>query len=101
MPPEEQDTDAEQLDQVRSESGAGHRDEEHGILQLKKKMPPRCAGCHRWMGYNDGMYIIVSGNWRLHIRCFEKVVEKHFEDGEILDMTTGEIINVDVTEEES
>ena len=52
------------------------------------------------MGYNDGMYIIVNGPWRLHIKCFEKVIEERFEDGEILDLNTGEILNVDGTEEE-
>ncbi len=99
VPPEDQDSEAQQNDQVRSVSGAGHRDEELK-LQIKPKQAPRCAGCKRYMGYNDGMYIIVSGPWRLHISCFSKVVEKHFEDGEILDLTTGQIINVDITEEE-
>ncbi|KKK88856.1 hypothetical protein LCGC14_2738950 [marine sediment metagenome] len=100
VPPDEQDTEAEQLDQVRQQSGTGNRDEEFS-LSLKKKTAPRCAGCKRFMGYDDGMYIIVSGPWRLHISCFSKVVEKHFEDGEILDLTTGEIINADGTEEET
>ena len=99
MPPEEQDSDVEQLDQLRQQAGAGHRDEEQTLLKLKKKSPPRCAGCKRFMCYNDGMYIMVSGDWRLHISCFEKVVEKHFEDGEIIDLDTGQIIRVDMEAE--
>ena len=99
VPPEDQDTEAEQMDQVRQQAGAGHRDEELDLV-IRKKTTPRCASCKRYMGYNDGMYIIVSGPWRLHIECFAKVVEERFEDGEILDLTSGEIINVDTTEEE-
>ncbi len=100
VPPEDQDSEAQQLEQVRQQSGTGNRDEEFD-LAIKKKQTPRCAGCKRFMGYDDGMYIIVSGPWRLHIECFSKVVEERFEDGEVLDLTTGEIINVDNTEEQS
>jgi hypothetical protein len=99
--PEEVQSEAEQLDQVRDESGAGHRDDTYKKLSLKKPMPPRCAGCKRFMGYNDGMYIIVAGDWRLHIKCFEKVVERHFEDGEVLDLTTGQIVKIDPEEDNS
>jgi hypothetical protein len=47
------------------------------------------------MSYDDGMYIMISGDWRLHITCFEEVIERHFEDGEVIDLTTGQVIKVD------
>ena len=100
MPPEDQDTDAEQLEQARQQAGAGHRDESIELI-IRKKQTPKCAVCKRWMGYDDGMYIIVSGPWRLHIKCFDKVVEERFEAGEILDMETGLIVDIDNTEAES
>jgi hypothetical protein len=46
------------------------------------------------MSYDDGMYIMISGDWRLHIKCFEEVVEKHYEDGEVIDLTTGQVVKV-------
>ena len=98
VPPEDTDTEAQQLEQARQESGTGSRDEAFS-LTVKKKQAPRCAHCHRFMGYDDGMYIIVTGAWRLHIRCFEKVVEKHFKDGEVIDLTTGQIVSIHETGE--
>lgn len=94
IPQEEDIPEASQLDQVRSESGAGHRDEEYLLDKLKKKTP-RCAGCKRYMGYEDGMYITVTEEWRIHIPCFDKVIEQHFKDGEVIDLTTGQIVSVD------
>ena len=99
VPPEDQDTDAEQLEQARQQAGAGNRDESIELI-IRKKKTPRCAVCKRFMGFSDGMYIMVSGSWRLHIKCFDKVVEERFEDGEILDMETGLIIEIDETEAE-
>jgi len=91
--PSEDTPTHEQAEEADIQSGAQHKDFDK--LQLKKPTPPRCASCKRFMGYSDGMYIIVSGDWRLHISCFETVVERHFEDGEVIDLTTGQIVKVD------
>jgi hypothetical protein len=48
------------------------------------------------MDYNDGMYIMIGGDWRLHIACFNDQIERHYKDGEVIDLTTGQIINVEV-----
>ena len=100
VPPEEVSSEAEQLDQAMIESGTGHRDENFKKVSLKKSSPPRCAGCKKYMGHNDGMYILVSGDWRIHIRCFAKVLEKHFKAGELIDLTTGQVVSVDEQLEE-
>jgi len=46
------------------------------------------------MGFDDGMFIILSGEWRIHIRCFSEVLERHFEKGEAIDLTTGNIVRI-------
>lgn len=89
----------QQNDEADFESGARHKDSKK--LSLKKRRAPKCAGCKRFMGYNDGMYIIISAGWRVHIKCFSDVVEKHFEDGEVIDLTTGQIINVEQRDDSS
>ena len=94
VPAEEVTSEVEQSDQVSVESGAGHRDENFKKLSLKRKLPPRCAKCKRFMGPSDGMYVIISGGWRAHIWCFATVLERHFENGETLDPSTGGIIEV-------
>ena len=75
-------------------SGARHKD--YDKLELKRKQAPRCAKCKRFMGFNDGMFVIISGDWRVHIRCFCEVLERHFENGEVIDLTTGNIMKVEV-----
>ena len=80
-------------DQADIVSGARHKD--YDKLELKRKQPPRCAKCKKYMGFNDGMYIILSGDWRVHIRCFGEVLERHFEKGEVIDLTTGNIMKVE------
>ena len=79
--------------QVEVVSGAGHKD--YDKLELKKKLPPRCASCKQFMGHNSGMHILISTDWRVHIHCFTKVLERHFENGEVIDLTTGNISAVD------
>ena len=75
-------------------SGARHKD--YDSLQLKRRTPPRCAKCKKFMGFGDGMFIIISGDWRVHIHCFGEVLERHFEHGEVIDLTTGNIVKVEV-----
>jgi hypothetical protein len=76
------------------ESGSRHKD--YDTLQLKRKQAPRCATCKRWMGHDDGMYILLDAEWRIHMHCFSKVVEQHYEDGEVIDLTTGNIMQREV-----
>ena len=52
------------------------------------------------MGYSSGMYIMIAEPWRLHISCFERVVEERFENGEVIDLTTGAIHKLDPEVEE-
>ena len=85
-----------QSDLADVESGSRHKDFDR--LELGKRPTPRCAKCKRYMGYDDGMYVVISGDWRIHIRCFSSVLERHFENGEAIDLTTGNIIEVEVTE---
>lgn len=92
VPDEDTPATHEQAEQVDVISGARHRDFKH--LQLKKPIPPRCAKCKRFMGFDDGMFIILSGEWRIHIRCFSEVLERHFEKGEAIDLTTGNIVRI-------
>ena len=43
---------------------------------------------------------MIAEPWRLHIKCFERVVEERFKAGEIIDLTTGAIHKVDPEAEE-
>jgi hypothetical protein len=81
-------------DEADIASGARHKDFDK--LVLVRKQPPRCAKCKRFMGFEDGMYIIISGDWRIHIHCFGEVLERHFEDGEVIDLTTGNIVQIEI-----
>lgn len=65
----------------------------------EKKLPPRCTACKRFIGHDTGMHIMISNDWRIHIRCFSEVLERHFEDGEVIDLTTGAICKVDRPED--
>jgi len=91
-PPDQahQPTDQEIENQVRMESGAGHSDivPQNGIA--------RCVTCREVMTFEDGMYISISGDWRLHISCFNEQLERHWENGEVVDLTTGAIEHVEV-----
>jgi hypothetical protein len=46
------------------------------------------------------MHIMISRSWRIHIECFSAVLERHFEEGEVIDLTTGAICKVDLPEDE-
>ncbi len=87
-------------DEVRTVSGAGHRSEDR-LLHLRKKLPPRCARCKQFMGYNSGMHIMLTQEWRVHIKCFCEVVERHLEEGEVIDLTNGTICKIDDFDEET
>ena len=69
-------------------------------LDLKKRPRPRCVSCRKFMGFKSGMYILINDPWRLHISCFEKIVEERFLEGEVIDLTTGAIHKLDPEEEE-
>lgn len=93
QPPSENDNPADteqaRLDALRIQSGSGHRDENF-------KPPPdenvaKCVACKEDMGFEAGMHLMISSDWKLHINCFYAVIEKHFEDGEVIDLTTGNI----------
>ncbi len=90
--PDDEEATATSEAQIRIEAGSGHLDEP---LRLKRKTPPRCARCKRWMGYNDGMYIMITTDWRVHIKCFNEVIERHYENGEVIDLTTGTIVKLE------
>lgn len=77
---------------ARVESGTGHRD---GPVKLKRKLPPRCAKCRKFMGHNDGMYVLLTAEWRVHINCFNDVLQRHFDLGEAIDFETGCVVKVD------
>ena len=80
-------------DQLSIVSGSQHKD--YDALDFKRDKAPRCAKCKKDMGYDDGMYIIISDEWRVHIHCFSEVLERHFENGEVIDLTTGNIVNIE------
>jgi hypothetical protein len=81
-------------DDIRTTAGAGHIGEDKP-LHLRKKLPPRCASCKKFVGYATGMHLMISSEWRIHISCFAEVLERHYEEGEVIDLTTGAIHSVD------
>jgi hypothetical protein len=96
IPPDDEDIPLHQAeDEVRLIAGSGHRGEDNPLV-LEKKMPPRCASCKRFMGHDTGMHIMISRSWRIHIECFSAVLERHYEEGEVIDLTTGAICKVDL-----
>ena len=90
IPPSEED-ECSASERARFESGTGHRD-----IIPKQKAQPRCARCKEVMGYEDGMYVMLTAEWRVHISCFAEVLRRHFEDGESIDFETGRIVTVEV-----
>jgi hypothetical protein len=91
VPPEEETPAHQTEDEVRVVAGVGHRSDDKP-LHLRRKLPPRCAKCKKFMGHDDGMHIMLTHDWRVHIKCFNEVVSKHLEEGESLDLTTGQIV---------
>jgi hypothetical protein len=84
----------EAADAVRVVAGAGHRDPDKP-LHIRETIPPRCAKCKQFVGYDTGMHLMISGSWRIHISCFAEVLEQHWEDGEVIDLTNGSIRTFD------
>lgn len=84
---------------LQEASGARHRSDTEVELKLKKKLPPRCVGCKRFMSKDEGMHILISGDWNLHTKCFERVVDRYLENGEVIDLTTGKVHKIDLEEE--
>ncbi len=78
-------------DEIRVVAGSGHRADDKP-LHLRKELPPRCATCKKFIGFDTGMHIMISQSWRVHIKCFTEVVEEHLKEGEVLDMVTGQVI---------
>lgn len=89
--PEEEVPAHQSEDEIRVVSGSGHRGD-NKPLHLREKLPPRCARCKRFIGFDSGMHIMLTQKWRIHIKCFNEVVEKHLEEGEAIDLTTGQVV---------
>jgi hypothetical protein len=98
IPPEEEVPAQQVEDEIRIVSGAGHQ-EEHKLHHPPKKVPPRCASCKKFIGFNTGMHLMISSDWRVHIHCFAEVLERHYKDGEVIDLTTGSIRKVEEFED--
>ena len=96
VPPDETDAPTEYSSQEEAAEASGSRNRYvDQILNVKPKPQPRCVSCRKFMGYSSGMYIMIADPWRLHISCFERVVEERFEQGEVIDLTTGAIHKLD------
>jgi len=98
VPPDETDdpADTESSRREAAAEAAGSRNRYvDEMLYTKPKPRPRCVSCRKFMGYSSGMYIMIADPWRLHISCFERVVEERFEQGEVIDLTTGTIHKLD------
>ncbi len=93
------DTEYSRAQAVADASGSRNRYVEQ-MLDIRPKPQPRCVSCRKFMGYSSGMYIMIADPWRLHISCFERVVEERFEAGEVIDLTTGTIHQIELEEEE-
>ena len=102
VPPEdtEDPADTEHSRRMAAAYVAGSSTTDGDLLLSTKKVQPRCVSCKEFMGYSSGMYIMIADPWRLHISCFSKVVEERFEQGEIIDLTTGTIHKLDPEAEE-
>jgi len=85
------DTPEGRYQALQEASGSRHKSNTEAELKLKTKLPPRCVSCKRFMGKNEGMHILISGDWKLHTKCFERVVDKYLENGEVIDLTTGDV----------
>jgi hypothetical protein len=81
-------------DQVRDTAGSGHRCEDRPF-GIKKEPIPRCAKCKEPVDHGTGLHLMLTGQWRIHVSCFAEVLERHFEDGEVIDITTGCIRKVE------
>ncbi len=98
IPEDEESSIGQTEDEIRVVSGAGHRDEDKP-LHLRKRLPPRCASCKKFIGFDSGMHIMLTQEWRIHIGCFTEVVERHLEEGEAIDLTTGQVVKFERPED--
>lgn len=62
-------------DAIMEESGSSHQPDKK-IIKKPRKMPPRCLYCKKFMGRNEGMHIFINWDWKLHIKCFEKLEDQ-------------------------
>ena len=62
-------------DGIMDESGSSHQRDKK-IIKKPRKLPARCLYCKKFMGSDEGMYIFINWDWRLHIKCFEKIEDK-------------------------
>ncbi len=98
-PVENEPSEYQQMEDAAEAAGSRNRYEDDK-LRFKSKERPRCVSCKRYMGYSSGMYIMIADPWRLHIHCFERVVEEKFKDGEVIDLSTGSIVELEPEAEE-
>ena len=91
--PEDETPVYTQEDAIRAAAGSGHKDDEP--LQLKPKPKTRCCVCKRYVGFSTGMHLMITQEWRIHVSCFAEVLERHYELGEVIDLETGAIRQVD------
>lgn len=104
VPPDETDDPADTEHRRREDAAEAAGSRNRGVdpmLTLKKRPQPRCVECKKFMGYSSGMYIMIADPWRLHISCFSKVVEERFEQGEVIDLTTGTVYQIELEADDS
>jgi hypothetical protein len=77
-------------DAIRDASGAGHQGD-HKPKYLGEKTVAHCAACQEVVNFETGMHLMITSEWRIHIACFAEVLERHYKDGEVIDLTTGTI----------
>lgn len=70
---------ADTHDAIMDESGSSHQQDKKTVKK-PRRMPPRCLYCKKFMGRDEGMYIFVDWDWRLHIKCFSKLEDKLEEE---------------------
>ena len=60
---------------IMDASGSSHQTKK-GIIKKPRRLPARCIYCKKFMGSKDGMYIFINWDWRLHIKCYEKLEDQ-------------------------
>ena len=76
-------------------AASGSRPETEDTIRPKNRTQPRCVSCKKFMGHSTGMYIMIDDPWRLHISCFSRVVDERFKQGEVIDLTTGRVYQIE------
>ena len=98
VPPEDDPHDTEYGRYAALAAVSGSRSETEDKIRPKNRPQPKCVSCKKYMGYSSGMYIMIDDPWRLHISCFNRVVEERFKQGEVIDLTTGVIHQIELEE---